>query len=114
MSSRAPQGRSALTRVVAVTPLGDVSVVRVSIATGRTHQIRVHLSEAGFPVAGDDVYGGVRRTVPARLAAVGSLTRPFLHASRLTFVHPSTGKAMTFEAPLPDDLQRVLDAMRRA
>src|SRR6185295_9773874 len=114
MSTRAQRARTAVTRLVDVEPLGGVSLVRVSIATGRTHQIRVHLSDAGFPVVGDELYGGVRRRVPAKLAPVAHLDRPFLHAARLTFAHPSTGARVTFESPLPLALQTVLDALRPA
>jgi 23S rRNA pseudouridine1911/1915/1917 synthase len=113
MSSRARHARPAFTRVEHVEPLGGVSLVRVTIGTGRTHQIRVHLSEAGHPVVGDAVYGGVRKGGPAALAALGRLGRPFLHAARLTFCHPSSGRAVTFEAPLPADLSDALEALRR-
>ena len=111
MSSRAARGKPALTHITAVTDLGGVSLVRVRIATGRTHQIRVHLSEAGFAVCGDALYGAGSRTPPARLSAVGRLSRPFLHAARLAFGHPATGEPLTFESPLPADLQAVLDAI---
>jgi 23S rRNA pseudouridine1911/1915/1917 synthase len=114
MSTRARHSRTALTRIESVEPLGGVSLVHVSIGTGRTHQIRVHLSEAGHPVVGDALYGGRRKSVPPRLAALARLDRPFLHAFQLTFAHPSDGRAMTFEAPLPEDLRGVLDALRRA
>jgi 23S rRNA pseudouridine1911/1915/1917 synthase len=113
MSTRARRARPALTRVIEVEALRGVSLVHVSIGTGRTHQIRVHLSEAGHPIVGDALYGGVRRRVPAALAAAGRLDRPFLHASRLTFAHPSSGAPMTFEAPLPPDLLAVVDTLRR-
>jgi 23S rRNA pseudouridine1911/1915/1917 synthase len=112
MSSRSARGRSALTRLVDVEALGGVSLVRLTIGTGRTHQIRVHLSEAGHAVVGDALYGGVRRRVPAKLAALGALGRPFLHAARLTFSHPSSGERQAFDAPLPDDLADVLKALR--
>lgn len=112
MSSRARHARAALTRVVDVEALGGVSLVRLSIGTGRTHQIRVHLSEAGHPVVGDALYGGVRRKPPPRLAVLGRLDRPFLHAARLTFAHPSSGQALTFEAPLPSELTAVLEKLR--
>jgi 23S rRNA pseudouridine1911/1915/1917 synthase len=114
MSSRARKARPALTTVLEAEPLGGVTLVRVAIATGRTHQIRVHLSEAGHPVAGDALYGGGRRSVPPRLAALGRLARPFLHAARLTFTHPRTGERVEVEAPLPADLRGILDALRRA
>jgi 23S rRNA pseudouridine1911/1915/1917 synthase len=78
------------------------TLVRCRIETGVTHQIRVHLSHLGSPVAGDDLYGGAR---PA------GLHRMFLHATRLSFDHPVTGKRVTFASPLPPELQRVVDAL---
>jgi 23S rRNA pseudouridine1911/1915/1917 synthase len=114
MSSRARKSRPAVTRVISVEPLGGVSFVRVSIGTGRTHQIRVHLAEAGHAVVGDALYGGERKSVPPRLASLARLGRPFLHAARLTFAHPADGRAMSFDAPMPDDLDAVLRALRRA
>lgn len=112
MSGRARRGRTALTEVIDVEVLRGVSLVRVSIGTGRTHQIRVHLSEHGFPLVGDALYGGVHKRLPTHLAAVARLARPFLHAARLSFAHPSDGRTMTFEAPLPPDLQSVITALR--
>jgi len=88
-----------------------VSLVGVTIGTGRTHQIRVHLSDAGHPVVGDDVYGGARKRLPASFS---KLDRPFLHAARLTLAHPTTGKRMTFESPLPADLAAVLSAVKKS
>jgi len=114
MSGRAGRGRPAETRIVSVEPLGGVSLTRVAIATGRTHQIRVHLSEANHPVVGDPVYGGTRRRLPVSLAPVRGLDRPFLHAARLSVDHPSSGERMTFEAPLPDDLEAILARLRRS
>jgi 23S rRNA pseudouridine1911/1915/1917 synthase len=63
-------------------------------------------------VVGDALYGGARRTIPAEAAPVRALERPFLHAARLTIAHPRTGKRLTFEAPLPADLQAVVDRLR--
>jgi 23S rRNA pseudouridine1911/1915/1917 synthase len=111
MSSRARQGRAALTTVVDARPIGAVSLVTLRIATGRTHQIRVHLSEAGHAVVGDPLYGGVRRRLPASIAAIGRLERPFLHAARLEFTHPSDGRRLSFAAPLPPDLADVLSTL---
>ncbi len=111
MSSRAERSRAAATTVVEARTLGAVSLVRVRIATGRTHQIRVHLSEAGHPVVGDALYGGVRRRLPVSQAALGRLDRPFLHAARLEFTHPIDGRRLTFSAPLPPDLATVLLTM---
>ncbi len=114
MSARARRARSAVTRVVEASALRGVSLVRVAIATGRTHQIRVHLSAIGHPVVGDATYGGVRRRLPGHLRCLGALTRPFLHAARLVFTHPRDGRRVAFEAPLPADLVAVLDALRTA
>jgi 23S rRNA pseudouridine1911/1915/1917 synthase len=111
MSARARRARSAVTRVVKAHFLDGVSFLTVGIATGRTHQIRVHLSAIGHPIVGDTLYGGVRRHVPGHLRAVQRLERPFLHAARLVFHHPSEGRKMEFESPLPADLQDVLDAL---
>lgn len=113
MSSRAQGARAAITTVLEVEPLTGVSLVRVRIGTGRTHQIRVHLSEVGHPVVGDALYGGVRRKLSPSLAAVGRLRRPFLHAARLSFDHPQDGRRVSFEAVLPPDLSEVLATLRR-
>jgi len=69
----------------------------------------VHLSAIGHPIVGDSVYGGLRRRVAGDLRPVLALNRPFLHAARLAFHHPSDGRKMEFEVPLPNDLQTVLD-----
>ena len=113
MSAKARRSREAVTRIVRAEHLGRaLTLVRVAIYTGRTHQIRVHLSAIGHPIVGDSLYGGVRRRVPGDLRAVAHLERPFLHAARLAFAHPEDGRRMQFESPLPDDLQRVLDELR--
>jgi 23S rRNA pseudouridine1911/1915/1917 synthase len=108
ISTRARRARTAVTRVTWARHLPGVSLLRVAIATGRTHQIRVHLSAIGHPVVGDALYGGVHKHLRAELRPVLRLTRPFLHAERLAFTHPRTGERMEFSAPLPDDLQTVL------
>jgi 23S rRNA pseudouridine1911/1915/1917 synthase len=111
MSTRASRARSAVTRVTWSRDLKGVTLLRVAIATGRTHQIRVHLSAIGHPIVGDALYGGVRRRVPPPLRAVTKLTRPFLHAERLAFTHPRTAERMEFSAPLPADLEAVVAAL---
>lgn len=93
------------------------TLVRVELETGRTHQIRVHLAHAGFPLVGDPVYGG-RRRIPAgcspQLAAeLASFPRQALHAARLTLHHPVTGREMAWEAPLPADMQLLLAALEK-
>jgi 23S rRNA pseudouridine1911/1915/1917 synthase len=112
MSSRARHARHAVTRVTGAEHLRGVSLLSVAIATGRTHQIRVHLSEIGHPIVGDVTYGGVRRHLPAHLRAAGRLERPFLHAARLAFRHPRDGRPLDFSTRLPADLQAILDELR--
>jgi 23S rRNA pseudouridine1911/1915/1917 synthase len=111
MSARAKHAREAVTRITRAMHLPGLTLCQVAIHTGRTHQIRVHLSAIGHPVVGDSVYGGVHRRVAGDIRAVQRLERPFLHAARLVFTHPRDGRRMEFTAPLPDDLQDVLDAL---
>jgi 23S rRNA pseudouridine1911/1915/1917 synthase len=117
MSAAAPnrvrRSREAVTRIVRAEHFGrTLTLAVVAIHTGRTHQIRVHLSAIGHPVVGDSLYGGVHRRVPGDLRAVTHLERPFLHAAHLAFTHPADGRRMEFSSELPDDLQRVLDDLR--
>ena len=112
MSAKARRSREAVTRIVKAQKFGVVlTLAHIAIHTGRTHQIRVHLSDIGHPIVGDPLYGGVHRRVPGDLRAVRHLTRPFLHAARLAFTHPTEKRRMEFTSPLPDDLQRVLDEL---
>lgn len=110
ISSRARRTRSAFTKVERVERLDGVSLVDLSIASGRTHQIRVHLSEAGFAVVGDGLYGSRHKGMPRVIA---KLDRPFLHASALAFRHPADGRLLTFQAPLPPELSDVVETLRR-
>jgi 23S rRNA pseudouridine1911/1915/1917 synthase len=112
MSTRARRARDAVSRIAWADPFPGVSLVGVAIATGRTHQIRVHLSAIGHPIVGDALYGGVHRRVPPQLRAVQKLDRPFLHAAKLAFTHPSDGRRMEFVSGLPEDLTRVLEQLR--
>jgi 23S rRNA pseudouridine1911/1915/1917 synthase len=97
------QGRPALTRYDVqrrfVRPV-EVTELACRLATGRTHQIRVHLASIGHPVVGDARYGGARASLPA--------PRPALHAQHLAFAHPITGEALSFDSPLPADLRALL------
>jgi len=112
-SLRVRRSREAVTRIVRAEHFGRLlTLANVAIHTGRTHQIRVHLSAIGHPVVGDALYGGVHRRVPGDLRAVNHLDRPFLHATRLVFKHPEDERRMEFTSPLPPDLQRVLDELR--
>jgi 23S rRNA pseudouridine1911/1915/1917 synthase len=93
------------------------TLAEVALHTGRTHQIRVHLAESGHPLLHDATYGGTRREArlpegdPVRRAAE-AIGRQALHAWRLAFDHPRTGKRMRFEAPIPPDLERALAILR--
>lgn len=111
ISTRARRARSAVTRVTWARHVPGVSLLRIAIHTGRTHQIRVHLNAIGHPIVGDSLYGGVHRRVPHDLRAVQRLARPFLHAERLAFTHPRTGEYLEFTARLPEDLRSTLDAI---
>ena len=110
--ARVRRSREAVTRIIRAEKLRVLTLVQVAIHTGRTHQIRVHLSAIGHPIVGDPLYGGVHRRVPGDLRAVTHLERPFLHAAKLVFKHPRDGRRMEFTSELPDDLQRVLDELR--
>jgi 23S rRNA pseudouridine1911/1915/1917 synthase len=96
----------------------EATLAEVRLHTGRTHQIRVHLSEAGHPLLGDAVYGGTRREARAasgRAArAAAAIGRQALHAARLAFDHPRTGRRLSFESPLPADLARGLAVLRES
>jgi 23S rRNA pseudouridine1911/1915/1917 synthase len=112
----APRARAARTRYVTRERLDGAALLDVHIHTGRTHQIRVHLASIGHPVAGDDLYGG-RRAPSSRGAqareALRALSRPALHAARLSFDHPATGLRITASSPLPPDLEALLAALRQ-
>jgi 23S rRNA pseudouridine955/2504/2580 synthase len=96
-------GQSAVTQVKPVAASGEYSLLELRLLTGRTHQIRVHLAHAGHPVLGDDKYGDFELN---HALAKGGVRRLFLHARRLSFVHPLTGTALRFDAPLPPDMRR--------
>ena len=97
--------REARTHFELLEPLRHEALLRVSLETGRTHQIRVHMQAIGHPVLGDTAYGG-----PVRFG----LERQFLHAARLAFPHPLTGDAIDVSSPLPSDLEAALELARAA
>jgi 23S rRNA pseudouridine1911/1915/1917 synthase len=111
MSARSKHARNAVTRITRAHHMPAVTLCQVAIHTGRTHQIRVHLSAIGHPIVGDSLYGGVHRRVAGDIRAVQRLTRPFLHAARLVFHHPRDGRRLEFIAPLPADLMNVLEEL---
>jgi 23S rRNA pseudouridine1911/1915/1917 synthase len=89
-----------------------VAFMACRLVTGRTHQIRVHLESIGHPVVGDRLYQGRRGRRPRLPSDAPAPSRQLLHASRLAFRHPSTGEALAFEAPLPEDFQALLEWLR--
>lgn len=100
-------GKEAVTRFQVIKRYPGFSLLKLTLLTGRTHQIRVHLKFMGYPVVGDLVYGG--RKSGKRLG----LQRQFLHAQKLSFPHPKTGKFLHFEDELPSDLKEVLRGLEK-
>jgi 23S rRNA pseudouridine955/2504/2580 synthase len=105
------EGRAAHTVFRLKRSYGDLSLLEAELKTGRTHQIRVHLAHLGYPIAGDDKYGDF--DLNKALARRG-LKRMFLHASRLTVVHPLTKEPATYSAPLPPELNHFLSQLALA
>ena len=101
-------GKAAHSIVRLVKRWRDYSLLEVELKTGRTHQIRVHLTHLGFPLCGDDKYGDF--ALNKRLEGEG-LKRMFLHAAQLRFAHPLTGEALAFDSALPEDLQSFIDRL---
>jgi 23S rRNA pseudouridine1911/1915/1917 synthase len=110
-------GRKAVTHYRIEKRFRAHTLARVHLETGRTHQIRVHLAHVGYPIVGDPAYGGRRRlpagATPELVQALQTFPRQALHAARLTLTHPKSGKRVTYDAPLPDDLAGLLDALAR-
>jgi 23S rRNA pseudouridine1911/1915/1917 synthase len=108
-------GRAAVTEFRVVEGLRDATLLEVTLGTGRTHQVRVHLAAIGHPLIGDQTYGSTPRSGlrggPGSRGG-GPIERPALHAHRLTFRHPVTGEEMAFESAPPDDFERALAALR--
>ncbi len=107
MSTRTDKPRPAVTHFEVVEELQGRSLLRVTLETGRTHQIRAHLAAIGHPVCGDQAYGGRQAGLPL------DLTRQFLHSARLMFSHPITRERVNCESKPPADLRRALDVARR-
>lgn len=106
MTARLGSGRTAFTEYRVIETRPQFSFLEVKIRTGRTHQIRVHLSSVGHPVVGDRVYGA-----PAALTDLPALHRFFLHAHKLSFTSPSSGELISIESPLPPELSTFLDSI---
>ena len=102
------EGRESQTVFRKKRELRDFTLLSAELLTGRTHQIRVHLTHLGFPIAGDDKYGDFELN---RALAKRGLKRMFLHAGDLEFAHPLSGEAVKLHASLPEDLSRFLDSL---
>jgi 23S rRNA pseudouridine1911/1915/1917 synthase len=117
MSTRTKRGRMAVTHWRKVEEFDNSTLLEIFPQTGRTHQIRVHLSSIGHPVLGDPLYGrkGRPRAIhdPSLKECVKKLNRQALHAQRLEFTHPRTGERVQFVAPIPEDMSIVLSFLRR-
>ena len=97
-------GQSAITHYRVLTQNNDISIVELSLETGRTHQIRVHLAYRGHPLLGDDLYGG----------QIDRINRQALHCFFLKFTHPVTKQIMTFTVDLPDDMKRIEQEIKKS
>ena len=110
-------GRHAVTHYEVLETYAQFALVQLTLETGRLHQIRVHLQHIGHPVVGDAIYGGEQRALndadtTELKHALAQLKRQALHARVLGFEHPVTGEYLTFSAPMPKDMQRVVNALR--
>jgi len=109
MSTKTRKGRLAITEFKVVERFGDYTLLEVRLKTGRTHQIRVHLSSIGHSVAGDRVYGGSQKS---EVRSQISIPRQMLHANTLGFIHPKTGGDLEFETSIPADMESVLKFLK--
>ena len=109
-------GKEAITRVRLSESFQGYSLLRVNLETGRTHQIRVHLSHAGYPIVGDSVYGARKQFAPGSTEGlkniISSFTRQALHASELELIHPSSEKLVSFGADLPEDMSTLISQLK--
>jgi 23S rRNA pseudouridine1911/1915/1917 synthase len=119
----AERGRRAVTRYQVLESFAArdgkplAGLLRLTLETGRTHQVRVHLAHIGHPLLGDPTYGAghkssARKLSPEAQAALDALGRQALHAAELTFEHPVTGKRLRFESPLPHEMAALVAALR--
>lgn len=102
-----PSAREAITHVERIEALAGATLVGCRLETGRTHQIRIHLSESGHPIVGERVY------VRGHAGSLVEAPRLMLHAAELGFVHPATQREMRWELPMPGDMRAVLERLRR-
>ena len=123
MSTTTRKGRNAETRWKVRERLAGITLLELDLKTGRTHQIRVHCAAMGYPVVGDPVYRQRKQPTklreklsihpPPTIAVLQSLDRQQLHSWQLSLTHPHSGKKMTFESPLPEDMEALIDKLRR-
>lgn len=117
MSGKAKHGRHAVTHWKVLARYSGVTLLRLRLETGRTHQIRVHLSEAGHPLLADSVYGGDARLGNLKdtklKALIKELGRQALHAKTLGFIHPVTGEYLEFDSELPEDMGQIIDYLEK-
>lgn len=118
MSSKSPTGRDALTLYRRERAFDHFTYVRLFPHTGRTHQLRVHLSEAGHTIVGDDLYGKPTKSriaalTPALAAHLMGVTQTFLHAERLTLAHPKSGETLDIRAPVPENFSSLLPLLEK-
>ncbi|MDQ3282462.1 MAG: RluA family pseudouridine synthase [Acidobacteriota bacterium] len=109
------EGRNAITDYEVTERLRYASVVRCRLRTGRTHQIRVHMKHNGHPIIGDPVYSGPQwRGIPDKKLqrTIASFERQALHAAKITFTHPRSGAVTVVEAPVPEDMRVLIEALR--
>ena len=111
LPKNAPGAREAVTHYEVITPYGEVSYLKLKLETGRTHQIRVHMSHLGHALIGDTVYSTNRISFEKQHAPL--LDGQILHAKRLSFDHPTTGERMSFECELPDNFKRLLEILEK-
>ncbi|MFT3836449.1 MAG: RluA family pseudouridine synthase [Myxococcaceae bacterium] len=106
-SGRVKRGKQAVTRFAVRRRFAEAALVEIELLTGRTHQIRMHFAEAGFPLLGDALYGGRKQSKSPYIA------RQALHAASLSFAHPKTGKPLSFKAEPPADFARAISRLSR-
>ncbi|MEE9524240.1 MAG: RluA family pseudouridine synthase [Thermodesulfovibrionales bacterium] len=110
MSTKTRHGKEAITFYKVISSFTNSSLIQARLATGRTHQIRVHFASQGHPVLGDKTYGRKTHIKIGNRTII--VTRQMLHAHTLGFTHPATARKMSFSSPMPEDMRRILDILK--